>query len=62
MPSVSMRQGLLWHSNRLELKYVLLGSLCYDTIKLLVLLFDLLVFLVSGCCIDLIDCDVVWSR
>ena len=27
-------------------KYILLGSLCYDTVKLLVELFDLLVFVV----------------
>ena len=30
----------------LHYKYILLGSLCYDAIKLLVELFDLLVFMV----------------
>ena len=42
-------------------KYILLGSLCYDAIKLLIELFDL-VFMVWGWCIYLNDCDVVWSR
>ena len=30
----------------LDYKYILLGSLCYDAIKLLVELFDLLIFVV----------------
>ena len=60
-PSVGIRQGLLWLSNRLELQ--IYPSLeCYDAIKLFVELFDLLVFVVLGWCIDLDDCDVVWSR
>ena len=42
-------------------KYVLLASLYYDIIKLLVELFNLLIFMVCGWCIDLNDCDVVWS-
>ena len=35
----------------LNYKYILLGSLCYDTIKLPIELFDL-VFTIWGCCID----------
>ena len=42
--------------------YILLGSLCYDAFKLLTEFFDLLVFMVWGRCIDLDDCNVVWSR
>ena len=40
----------------LNYKYILLGSLCYDSIKLLIELF------VVWCnwCTDLNDCDVVW--
>ena len=44
----------------LNYKYIP-GSLCYDAIKLLVELFDLPVFVVSGWCTDLNDCDVSWS-
>ena len=44
----------------LNYKYILLGSLCYDAIKLLVELFDL-VFVVCGWCIDLNDCGFVLS-
>ena len=41
----------------LNYKYILLGSLCYDAIKLLMEL-----FVVRHWCMDLNDCDVVWSR
>ena len=33
----------------------------HDAIKLLIKLFDLLVFMVWGWCIDLNNCDVLWS-
>ena len=33
---------------------------CYDAIKLLIELFDLLICMVWGWCIDLNDCDLVW--
>ena len=47
----------------LNYKYILLGSLCCDAIKPLVELFDLLVFIVRGWCIDLNDgCCVVSLR
>ena len=39
-----------------------LGVFCYDTIKLLVVLFNLLIFMIWSCCIDLNDYDVVWSH
>ena len=38
-------------------KYILLGSLCYDAIKLLIEL-----FVVLRWCVDLNECDVVWSH
>ena len=41
----------------LNYKYILLGSLCYDAIKLLIEL-----FVVLRWCVDLNDCDAVWSR
>ena len=41
--------------------YILLGSLCYDTIKLLLELLGLLVFVVWDWCTDLDD-YVVWSN
>ena len=70
LPSFGMHQGLLWNFNRLELQAypsweslnILLGSLCYDAIKLLVELFVLLVFVVWGWCIDLNNCNFVWSH
>ena len=37
-------------------------TLCYDAIKMLVELFDLLVVRVLGWCISPKDCDVFWSR
>ena len=40
----------------LNYKYILLGSLCFDAIKLLIQL-----FVVWRWCVDLNDCDVVWS-
>ena len=46
----------------LSYKYLPFGSLCYDAIKLLVELFDLFVFMVWGWCINLNDCDIVWSH
>ena len=44
----------------LNYKYIFLGSLCYYTVKLLVELLDL-VLMVCGWCIDLNDCDALWS-
>ena len=41
----------------LNYKYILLGSLCCDAIKLLIEL-----FVVRRWCVDLNDCDVVWSH
>ena len=48
LPRVGMRQGLLWHSGRLELQVDLYRSweICYDAIKLLVELLDLLIFVI----------------
>ena len=43
----------------LDYNYILLGSLCYDTFKLLVELFNRLISVVCGWCIDLDECDVV---
>ena len=53
-----------WYASgtTLHSDYFLLGSLCYDAIKLLVKLFDLLIVMVGGWCIDLNDCGVQCSR
>ena len=46
LPSVGVHRGLLGIPVVLNYKYILLGSLCYDAIKLLIDLFDLLVFVI----------------
>ena len=46
----------------LNYKHILLGSLCYDAIELLIEPFNLLIFMFCSWCIELNDCDVVWSR
>ena len=49
-------------SHSLNYKYSLLMNLCYDTIKLLLELLGLLVFVVWDWCTNLDDCNVVWSN